>query len=140
MFRALFFLALDFLPLSPDGVDVVRVGVSKNMRVAADELVGDRPGRLLKIKRLPFLRKLAVKDHLQQQIAAFLEHFVVVLGFDRIDQFIHLLYGVKADGLVILLTVPRATAGATKPGHHLDQFVDRWFAFFGFAFGGHVRG
>ena len=117
---AFFFLALDFFPLRPDGVDIVRVGVSENMRVTADQLVGDGAGGFLKIEDLPFLRELAVKDDLQQQVAAFLEHLLVVTGLDRVDQFVHLFDGMEADRLVVLFSIPGAAAGAAEPGHHFD--------------------
>jgi len=111
---ALLFCALDFFPLCPDGIDVFRVGVAEDVRVAADELVGDGAGGFLEVERLSLPGQLAVEDDLQQEVAAFLEHLVVVLRLDGVDEFVHLLDGVEADRLVILLAVPRAAARAAQ--------------------------
>jgi ABC-type polar amino acid transport system ATPase subunit len=51
---------------------------------------------LFKIKRAAFARELAVENHLQQQIAQFLGHLVVVARLDGVNQFIDLLDGVAA--------------------------------------------
>ena len=110
------------------------------MRVATDELVGDGAGGLLEVERLALAGQLAVEDDLQQQVAALLEHLVVVVGLDGVDQLVHLLDGVETDRFVILLAIPRATAGAAQARHDLNKFVDRRFLFFGFALGWHVRG
>ena len=109
------------------------------MRVPSDELVGDGAGGLLEVERLALAGQLAVEDDLQQQVAALLEHLVVVVGLDGVDQLVHLLDGVEADRLVILLAIPRAAAGAAQAGHDPDELVDCRFAFLGFALGWHVR-
>ena len=135
-----FFLALDFFPLLPDGIDVYCVGVAEDVRVAADLLVGDGAGGLLEGKRRALAGQLAMEDDLQQEVAAFLEHLVIVVHLDGVDQLVHLLDSVEADRLVILLAIPRAAARAAQARHDLNKFVDRRFLFFGFALGWHVRG
>ena len=67
--------------------------------------------------------------HLQQQIAEFLRHFMVVAGFDGVNQFIDLLDGVAAQRHVALLAVPRTTARRAQPRHDLEQIVDGRLAF-----------
>jgi hypothetical protein len=52
--------------------------VAKDVRMPAHQFLHNQPADLFKIKRAAFLRQLAVENNLQQQIAEFLGHFVVV--------------------------------------------------------------
>jgi hypothetical protein len=54
---------------------------------------------------------LAVENDLQEQIAKFFFQFMVVAGFDGIEQFIDLLDCVPAQRHMVLLTVPGAASG-----------------------------
>ena len=92
--RPLLLGVLDFLPVRPDFVHALDFGLPKDMRMPAHELFHDQPADLFEIKRAAFARQLAVEDDLQQQIAEFLGHFVVVLRLDGVNQFIDLLDGV----------------------------------------------
>ena len=62
---AVFFRALDSLPVRPNLLDVADFGIAKDMRMAADQLIGDMPGDLIKVKSAAFFGELAMKDHLQ---------------------------------------------------------------------------
>ena len=78
---------------------------------------------LRRVAALP--RHLRVEDDLQQEVAEFLDHLVVVAGLDGVHQFINLFDGVMAQGDVILFPIPRAALGRTQGGHDGEQRVDR---------------
>ena len=67
--RALLLGVFDLLPVGPDFVHVLDLGVTEDVRMAADEFVHEMPRDLFEIKRAPFLRHLAMENDLQQQIA-----------------------------------------------------------------------
>ena len=87
------------------------------MRVAADQFVGDVPGDFLEIKGAALPGQLAMENHLQEQVAQFLLHLVVVARLDGVDQFIDLLDRMPAQGHVVLLAVPGAAVGRPQPRH-----------------------
>lgn len=87
------------------------------------------PRDFLEIKRAALAGQLAVKNHLQQQVAQFLRHLVIVARLDGVNQFIHLLDGVTAQRHVVLLAIPGATRGRTQAGHDLQQIFDGGFLF-----------
>src|ERR1043166_2161002 len=125
---AVLFGLFDLLPLRPDGIDGFGFGVAKDVRVAADELLDDVPGDFFKIKRAAFARELAMEDDLQEQVAKFLQHFVIVSGLDGVNQFVNLLDGMEAQAHMILLPVPRTTRRRAQPGHDAQKVFDRgWF-------------
>jgi hypothetical protein len=94
---ALLFRALDFFPIRPDLVHVFDLGFAKNMRMAADQFVHQMRVTFSK-SNAPRSRQLAMKNHLQQQIAQFLGHFVIVARLDGVNQFINLLDRVAPQG------------------------------------------
>ena len=59
--------------------------------MAANQFVHELPRDFFKIKRAAFLRHLRMENHLQQQIAQFLGHFVIVARLNRVNQFINFL-------------------------------------------------
>ena len=65
-----------------------------------------------------------MENHLQQQIAQFLGHLVVVARLDGVNQFIDLLNRVAAQRLMVLLAVPRTARRRAQPGHDFEQIVD----------------
>ena len=92
--------------------------------MTADQFVRDGPRHLLEVERAALARELAVEDDLQQQVAQFFGHLVVVASLDGIKQFIHFLHGVETKRLVILLAVPRAARGRAEFRHDGEQIVD----------------
>ena len=82
---------LDLLPVRPDLVHVLDAEFAEDVRMPADQLVSDAAGDFLEIKRAAFPGQLAVEHDLQEQIAQFLFQFVVVPGFDGVEQLIDLL-------------------------------------------------
>ena len=97
--------------------------------MAPDQFVRDMPRDLLEIERPALARQLAMKDDLQQQIAEFFQHLVVVTGFNGVHQFIDFLDGVEPQRSVVLFAVPGTTRGRPQPAHDLDQPVDRGIFF-----------
>src|SRR5712692_219094 len=130
VFRPAFLGVLDLFPLRPDGIDRAGIHVAEDMRVAPDELGDELPADLFKIKRAALARELAMKYHLQKQVAQLLDQLVVVARLDRVHQLIHFFDGVEAQAHVVLLAVPGAAARGTKPGHYAEQVVDRAAVFF----------
>lgn len=96
VFRSGFFRPLDSIPLRPNPSHILDLGLSKHMRMAANEFVRHDPGNFLDIECAPFPGQLAMKHNLQQQVPEFLDHLVVVARFDGIHQFVHFLDGVEA--------------------------------------------
>ena len=131
MAGAVLFGGFDFFPVGPDFVHVFDFEVAEDMRMAANEFFGDAPGYLLEIKRAALAGQLAVENHLQQQIAQFLGHFLIVARLDRVHQFVDFLDGVKAEGHVVLLAVPGAALRGTEPGHDSQKIVEGGFCFHG---------
>ena len=80
--RSDFLSLLDFFPVRPDLVYIFDFGFAKNVRMPANQFIHEMPRDLFEIKRAAFARKLAVKNHLQQQIAQFLRHLDVVARLD----------------------------------------------------------
>src|SRR5438105_4863743 len=84
------------------------------------------PRDRIEIEGTAFFAELAMEHDLQEKIAEFLDQLEIVAGLNGIQQFIHFLDGVPAEGEVILLAVPRATGGRTKPSHDFEKVIDCW--------------
>lgn len=123
--RPCLFGSFNLLPLCPDTFHILDFDFSEHMRMATNQFLNDVTRDLIKIKGASFLGKLAVKDDLQQQISQFFHHFVIVPRFNCIHQFVNFLDRVKAEALVRLFAIPRATFGRTEFGHDLYQIIDR---------------
>src|SRR6185369_3220890 len=93
---SVFLRSFDFFPVHPDLVHVFDFSLSENVRMAANQFLRDVPRDFVEIERAPFLRKLAMKDDLQQQIAKLLLKLVVIAGLNGIEQFINFLDRVPA--------------------------------------------
>jgi len=126
-FGAGFFGFLDFLPLGPNFIDGFGAGFAEDVGMAAEKFFGNVAGDGVEIKGAAFVRELAMEDDLEQKIAEFFGHFVVVAGFDGVHQFVNFLDGVEAQAHVILLAVPRAASGGTEARHDVEQVVDGGF-------------
>ncbi len=107
---------LDLLPVRPDLVHVLDLEVAEHVRMPADQLVGDVAGDLLEVKSAAFPGQLAVEHDLQEQIAQFLLQFVVVPGFDGVQQLIDLLDRVPAQRSCGPARGPRGSRRATAAG------------------------
>ena len=63
-----------------------------------------------------------MEHDLKQQIPKFLEHFLVVPGFDCIEQLVNFLDGVKTNALMVLFAVPWTTVWCPQGCHDFQQF------------------
>ncbi len=98
------------------------LGVAKDMRVAANHLVGDRGGDVGKIEQPRLLGQARVKHHLKQQVAELVLQCRHVAARDRVGDLVSLLDRIGCDGREILLAVPRAAAfGVAQPRHDREQ-------------------
>lgn len=129
-FGAGFFGFFNFLPLRPNFIDGFGVAFAKHVWMAANEFFGNVSGNVIEIKRAALAGELAVKDDLKEKVPKFFEHFVIVGGFDGIDEFVNLFDGVKTQRHVILLAVPGAAGGRAEAGHNFDEFIDGGFGGF----------
>lgn len=129
VFRALLFFLFQLLPLGPDGVHRLGVAFSEDMRVTMNEFVDDPLGDLLEVEVVSFFTELAVEDHLEEQVAEFFDHLLVVVGFDGVDELVDFLNGVESDAHVILFSVPWAAFGRTQRSHDFQELIDRRLIF-----------
>ncbi len=92
------------------------------MRVAADELGGDRLDDAAEIKQPRLFRHAGVKDDLQQEVAKLLAQIFRRAALDRVGDLIGLFDGVRHDRSERLLDVPWAPVHGIAQGRHdLDQ-------------------
>ena len=129
MFGAVPLVLFDLLPVCPDLIDTLHFDIAEDMRMTADQFFRDVPRHLVKVEGAAFLGQLAVEDNLQEQIAEFVEHLVVVARFDGIHQFIDFLDGVESQRFMVLFAVPRTTRGRPQPRHEFEQILDRRILF-----------
>ena len=93
--------------------------------MTAQELFSHFPRYILKRKSSPFPRQLTMEDHLQQQITELFSHLMVVIAFNRIDQLVHFLNGMKSQAHMILLAVPWTTLRRSQGFHDSQQVFNR---------------
>jgi len=96
------------------------------MRMAAGHLVADCPHDILEIELPGIGCDLAVKHHLEQEIAQFVPESNHIIAIDGIGDLIGLLDRVRRDRLEALDLVPVATVlGVAQSAHDLEQGVDQ---------------
>ena len=129
VFGSFFLRAFDFFPIHPDFIHAFDFCFSENMRMAANEFFHEQAADAFKVKSVAFARELAMKDHLQQQVAEFFCHFVVVARLDGVNQLIHFLNRMTAQSQVRLLPVPGTTRRRTQLRHDTQQIFNGRFLF-----------
>ena len=123
-FLVAFFSALDGVPLLKYGVRRSCVALSKDMRVAAHEFVGDPACDIVERVASGFLGEFAVKDHLQEQVAEFFQEVFVVFALNGVDRFVGLFDQVGNERTVSLLCIPWAATGCAEAVHDGAEAVD----------------
>ena len=83
---------------------------AEHMGMTAYHLVANPFDNIRKIKKRSLRRHLRVIDHLQQQITKFAPKLAVCRALNRVRDLIGLFYGIRRNGLKILLNIPRAPA------------------------------
>ena len=81
------------------------------MRVAANHLVGNRPGDIGKSEQAGFLGHSRVIDDLEQQVAEFVRQRRQITPRDGIGDLVGFLDRVRRDGVEALQFVPRTAVG-----------------------------
>ena len=87
------------------------------MRVAIDELLDESLRDVVDIPPIVVGGHLRVEHDLQQHIAEFVAHRVVIVGIDRLEQLVGLLEQVPGQALMGLFGVPGTSAGPAQPRH-----------------------
>ena len=118
MSSPLFLRPFDVLPLRQNSLGGVHFLFAKHVRMSANQFVHNVTAHLVEIESAPLLGQLAVEHDLEQQITELLHHFVVIAGFDRIEQFVNFFDRVEAQTHMVLLKIPWASSyGGTELGH-----------------------
>lgn len=128
---SMLFRPLDLFPIRPDFIHAGHFCISKNVRMPANELFNEDAADAFKIKGAAFMRELAMKDHLQQQIPQLLRHFMVIVRFDGINQFVHFFNRMTAKAEVGLFAVPGTAGWRTQLRHYFEQMFNRGGLFHG---------
>ena len=121
---AFLFLVLQLLPIRPDFIHVLHLGVAEDVRVAMNQFVGDALCNRVEIEGTAFIAELAVENDLKEQITEFFFEFMVIVRLNGVDHLIDFLDGVKADGCVILFLIPWAAVRSTKTAHDFQEILD----------------
>ena len=103
-------LRLDLIPLDVDLSRAQAALVAEDMRMAADQLFGDRLHHIGKRERALFLGHAGMEDDLQQQVAKLVLQVVEVPAADRVGHLEGFLDRVGRDGREVLFEVPRTAA------------------------------
>ena len=82
--------------------------IAEDVRMPADQLVGDGLDHIAEIERALLLRHAGVEHDLQQQIAQFFLEVGEIVARDRVGDLIGFLERVGRDGREILLQIPGA--------------------------------
>ena len=127
--RPVFLRSLDLLPIRPHLIHIFDFQLPKNMRMPSNELVHDVPRDFVEVKRSALFPKLAVENHLQQQIAQLLNQLMIVISLDRIHQFVNFLNRMPPQRPVVLFPVPRTSLWRTQTLHDTQQILNRNLVF-----------
>ncbi|MNC32252.1 hypothetical protein D3C75_805970 [compost metagenome] len=87
----------------------IQVTGGEHVGMTADQFAGDAVDYADEFEAPFFASQLAVIHHLEQQIAQLTLQVIEVTALDRVGDFVGFLKGVRDDGGVRLLDVPRAT-------------------------------
>lgn len=116
-----FFLLFELVPAPENLGRVMQLFPAKHMGVPADEFLRQFLGDLLEIKGLSLPSELGVKKNMEKNIPQLLFERMVVSLINGFEQLIDLLQNHWPEGAVRLLPIPRATTGASQPGHDPGQ-------------------
>ena len=123
-------VGLDPLPLAIHVGRGPRDRVAEDVRMAADDLRGDRRLDVGEVEDAGLGRQLGVEDDLEPQVAELAGQLGRGPGLERVVDLVRLLEEVLAERGVGLLAVPRAAVGLAEPGGdpgHRPRPGDRQF-------------
>src|SRR5688572_13525323 len=96
--------------------------LAEYMRMAPDELGGDRLDHVSDVEQPTLTRHLCVVDRLQDEVAKLIAQLIKVFALDGIRDFVSFLDRVVADRRKILLEIPWAAAiRIAERRHDLDK-------------------
>ena len=113
------FSSFQFLPILEHILHTIHLPISKDMRVAADDLVVDAFDHLVDVEFAIFIGNLGMQGDLEQQVAELLAHMRRVIRIQGSQGFVGLFEQVGAQGLVVLFPIPGAAIGGTQVGNDL---------------------
>ena len=106
---ALLFLGLDHLPIGEDLCTVLYADVTEHVRMTMYHLCRNVVNDLTHCKAIALRLDLCMENDLEQQISQLLLQKGGILVVDRLDHLVGFLDQLRADAVVILLTIPRAS-------------------------------
>ena len=119
-------LRLDLLPLLEHLARRVErpAGGIEDVRVAADQLGGDRRSESVTVKCPSSARDLREEHAFEDQVADLAAQRVGVAAVDRVEHLVRLLEHEAAQRLERLLAIPRAALRAAQPRHDVDEGLE----------------
>jgi hypothetical protein len=122
------------LPLGQHSFGGVHFLFTENVGMAGDEFIHLALTDGVKIESPAFGSHLRMEDYLEEQVAQLFNHFMIVVSFDSIDEFIGFFDAIEANAFVVLFQVPGAAAfGRPETGHNFQELTDRRVVFHHFA-------
>ncbi len=109
---------LDALPVAEHGLGVFGVHFAEDVRVAADELVGQGGGHVVEGELAAVLPDVRLEEHLQEHVTQLLAVVLQIVAHHGREQLVALLLQAGLDAGERLLTVPRAAVGRTQRLEH----------------------
>ena len=100
--------ALDRSQLRRTSPAVSRLDLAEDVRVAADQLLGDVVGDLREVAGAALLEQQRQEVDLEEHVAELVEHLGVVAAVRGVGELVGLLDRVRDDRALVLLAVPRA--------------------------------
>ncbi len=88
----------------------MRLDVAEDVRVAADQLLGDVPGHRGEVAGASLLEQQREEMDLEEHVAELVEQLCVIVAVRRVGELVGLLDGVGDDRAGVLRAVPRAVA------------------------------
>ena len=95
----------------------------EDVRMAADQLVGDRLDRVGDREAAFFLADLRQEHRLEQEVAELVLERVVIVAIERVEQLVGFLQHERPQRLQRLLPIPRAAVLGAQRAHDLDELL-----------------
>ena len=123
-------LAFDRLPIRKDLRHALGFSLTENVRMTMDHFSANAVGDLTKCRTPLLLLEPCVKHDLEKRIAQLLLQKVGVAVINGLDDLVGFFDQIRAQGLVRLFTVPRASPGRAKQLYYRNQVLNIVFIFF----------
>ena len=124
MLALLLLYLFDSLPIAQHIVAVLNMGIAKDMRMAADELIHYLVNNILQIKATCLLSHTRMENNLHQHVAQLLAHTRSIVVVHSLQVFINLFNHVAANRFMRLLLIPWTATGLTQRAHNIDKRLD----------------